>query len=365
MNKKVLLGTTALVAAGFAVQDARAADPISLSLGGYQYWGAFAADYDADNLGDASIKYDGEIHFKGKTVLDNGLEVGVRLELEGEQDRPAGDKQDQMDETYTYVSGSFGEIRVGNDDVIPAMMGTAAPYVDYIFGANSPYFSPSGIYMSTFPNMGDQAQFMYFTPVFNGLQVGVAYAPETDTEARQGFYGKGEPYQVAADNGNTTSVAIRFDGGFGEGVGVAAAAGYVKEGREGADDPVDGDAWNVGLSLSMGSFAVGGSYMVSEDTGVYDVGFKGTTYDLGVTYSDGPMSVGISWMHGEQEGTGNGETTYGEEEADSYRFQMSYDMGAGVSVGATLGQDDAGDSGAFFGSSGETTFGAAALLVNF
>jgi len=46
--KKVLLGTTALVSAGFAAQTAQAADPIELSIGGYHNWLVFYADNDSN-----------------------------------------------------------------------------------------------------------------------------------------------------------------------------------------------------------------------------------------------------------------------------------------------------------------------------
>src|SRR4029450_5160798 len=53
---------------------------------------------------------DAEIHFVGSTVLDNGLEVGARVALEGEDD------SDQIDEAWIWFSGGFGEVRIGSDD---------------------------------------------------------------------------------------------------------------------------------------------------------------------------------------------------------------------------------------------------------
>ncbi|MBT5433793.1 MAG: porin, partial [Rhodospirillaceae bacterium] len=102
--KKLLLGTTALVSAGFVAQNAQAADPIELSIGGYHNWAFFFADNDSTpatgtlpaepgfGLGDHDLKFSGEVQLRGSTVLDNGLEVGVRIEIEGET------QGDQMDE---------------------------------------------------------------------------------------------------------------------------------------------------------------------------------------------------------------------------------------------------------------------------
>ena len=131
--KKFLLGTTALVSAGLVAQSAQAADPIELSIGGYHNWAYFFAKNDNNpaagtlpaepgfNLGDHDLKFDGELQLRGSTVLDNGLEVGVRIEIEGET------QGDQLDENYAWIEGSFGTFRFGNDDPVSYIMATAAP----------------------------------------------------------------------------------------------------------------------------------------------------------------------------------------------------------------------------------------------
>src|SRR5262245_45753484 len=88
--KKALLGTTALVAAGLAVGDAYAADGVKLGIGG-RYMGAagviFGEDSDTYSTGNTRnyvFKQDVEVYFLGETVLDNGLTVGARVELEGQ-----------------------------------------------------------------------------------------------------------------------------------------------------------------------------------------------------------------------------------------------------------------------------------------
>src|SRR5687767_14546849 len=100
----LLLGSTALIGAGLAVasQPASAADGIKLGVGGY-FRTAYMAVFDDDSEGEPGnetntdgVFSDAEIHFTGSTVLDNGLEVGARVELEGEDD------EDQIDEAWIY-----------------------------------------------------------------------------------------------------------------------------------------------------------------------------------------------------------------------------------------------------------------------
>ena len=240
-----------------------------------------------------------------------------------------------MDELYSYISGSFGTLRVGNDDPAAYQLATAAPYPDYIFNGNTPFFSPSGAFLSTFPYASDGASLIYFTPALGGLSMAVSYAPEGAVEAHS--HGDTGAYATAKHTDDQiTSIGVRYDGSMGMDMGVAAAAGWTQ-----FNDSTDG--MNVGLSLSMGSFAVGGSYADRDpDTGTDPE----PTYDLGATYSDGPMTLGVSWITQDQE-------------ADLYRLQLAYDLGAGVSVNSAIGIDkpEADNS--------DTTFVGTALIVGF
>ena len=211
-----------------------AAEPISITVGGNSHWGIAVVDNDLDGKGtdadgealpetdDIAISNDVELRFAGSTVLDSGVEVGVRIEIEGEE------SSDQGDETYAYVEGSFGTLRIGNDDPASYSMGTAAPYATYFYGINTPYWSGSftgnpSNWHSTFADAGagDSASVMYYSPVINGFQFGVSYAPEAGSEAQSGTAGRGKGHDVYA-------VGARYDGAFGD-AGVTIAAGYASK----------------------------------------------------------------------------------------------------------------------------------------
>ena len=100
--KHILLGTTALVAAGLMAGPAAAQQGVQLGLGGF-YFGALGGnvdeDFDANGFSDNDkntwdFKQDVEVHFLGETTLDNGLTVGARIELEAQQ------QDDQIDEVW-------------------------------------------------------------------------------------------------------------------------------------------------------------------------------------------------------------------------------------------------------------------------
>src|SRR4030095_2287266 len=110
MTRATLLGSTALFVAGLMANTAMAADGIKLGVGGF-FREAYMVTFDDDSEGELGNERntdgffnDAEIHFTGSTVLDNGLEVGARVELEGEDD-----DSDQIDEAWVYFSGGFGE----------------------------------------------------------------------------------------------------------------------------------------------------------------------------------------------------------------------------------------------------------------
>ena len=367
--KKVLLGTTALVSAGLVAQQAQAADPIQLSIGGYQNWALFWADNDdapatgtipaepGFNKGSSDIKYIGEVHFKGKTVLDNGLEVGVRFELEGETGG------DNMDETYAYVEGSFGQVRVGNDDPVSYAMATAAPYINYVFNANSPSVYGNGLSQffgqttgllrsrfsaggtatfATFPNQsGDDAQLAYFSPVFNGFQFGVSYKMDTGEARDADLYLL--PVKTGGGHAGVLSVGGRYDGEIGE-LGVTVAGGYMEMAHRALNNaaiaPATSEVWNAGLVLYYGAWGFGGSYMGVDD----QLNISGTdteAFDLGIAYySDGPWSAGFYYMWSETDyAAGNLVATSVTDEFQAFSLIGQYEMGPGIALTGTVGFD--------------------------
>jgi hypothetical protein len=400
--KKVLLGTTALVSAGLLAQQAQAADPIKLSVGGYQYWGVAYAHNDNNpgtatipaepgfNKGDHQVYFDGEIQFKGSTVLDNGLEVGVRFELEGET------QADQMDETYAWVKGSFGTLQIGNNDPASLELATAAPYVDYLFNGNSPYFSVNGLSQffaqttgllrsrfaagayatfATFPNQAfDNGQLMYFTPVFNGFQFGASYSPAGGETRMSNAYllpvkTGGSSTSPAFTHGSVTSLAGRYDGQIGD-VSVTAAVGWMNMQDKAINNlptglqSSDSQAWDAGLVLYYGKWAIGGSYLKNNDW--HNVsGTDTTAYDMGITYtSDGPWSAGISWLHQKIDyAAGTLVAASATDKFNAYTLQGGYALGPGIKLDGTLARQTFKDG--VVGTTYDTTVVAGGMMINF
>ncbi len=327
--------------------DEMMAEPISLSVGGNSHWGVAVSDNDAtpDN-DDISIANDVEISFAGSTVLDSGLEIGVRMELEGEQ------ASDQMDETYAYIEGSFGTLRIGNDDAASAQMGTAAPYATYFYGLNTPYWayspgissafegSSNATWMSTFAGVdaGDSASIMYFSPSFNGIQFGLSYAPEAGEEARNSPADQSEGNEVA-------SVGIRYDGSFGD-AGVAFSVGYASLDDNAADTTTED--MSMGVVVSMSDVSVGGSFRTTD----YDAGGDDLVqFDAGISYSMGNLTVSANFGAVEQEDANT--------DAELARLLANYNLGPGISLAGAVGSDSNNVTG------NDSTFAGVALGISF
>jgi hypothetical protein len=203
MMKKLLLGSTALVAGGLMAAPAMAADPIKIGVGGYYTFYGVAGSIDPTYALNGSVTQykgfeilqEGEIHFIGQTKLDNGTSVGLTVELEGWNPNHgvtgAATGNAQIDEAFMFAFGDWGRIEIGGRDAASYRMyyGTPSAFIGFgaiqhnhnwasnaVIGFNKAY----GRTMATTitPQWQDQNRINYFTPRFAGLQIGIGYAPK-------------------------------------------------------------------------------------------------------------------------------------------------------------------------------------------
>src|SRR5687768_1190848 len=202
--KKTLLASSALLGVGLMASPAFAADGIKLGVGGF-FKTAYMVNFDDDSEGDLGnerntdgVFSDAEVHFTGSTILDNGLEVGARVELEGEDDTSPDGDGDQVDEAWIWFSGGFGELRMGSEDdalantciVPPGGTGNFSAFSPNQWGANSGLIAslPFGVPFSSnsvctgVDLRSDAQKFVYISPVFAGFQLTASYTPDASAE---------------------------------------------------------------------------------------------------------------------------------------------------------------------------------------
>ena len=177
--KKFLFGTTAIAAVAMA--GVASAKDVELGLGGYMRVGAaYVSEPEAAGAGDEDENFvllrDGEIHFKGKGTLDNGLTIEARVELE------AFTTGDQIDENWVRVSSSFGQIMIGGNDnaaINAGYVGFTSTFINHANADGTYVFTPGNV--GTY-NQEDDIGIHYYTPTIAGFQVGVSYQPDDDND---------------------------------------------------------------------------------------------------------------------------------------------------------------------------------------
>jgi len=323
--KKILFASSALVAVA-AAGSAQASEPIQLSVGGFMnQWIGFA---DEDNTGAGGRKNafqsNTEIHFTGSTTLDNGIEVGAVVELEGET------SSDQIDEQYLYINGGFGRLEVGKNDSAADSMQLAAPAVGPV-GINDgdlTIWTNANYLIDTSTTAGDQNRATYYTPSLGGFRLGVSYADDSgrngsfDSDVTDGAIG-GLHDDTSGDGLNIVSGGVEYSGDFnGVSLGVSAIA----------ENYGEGNVYGGGVNVGFANFTVGGSYSHVEDD--YGVGERGTAdsddtdqFDLGVSYAMDAAAVSLTYGYADySKGADAGDSG----EINTVDLGLSYTLGAGV-----------------------------------
>jgi len=315
--KKILIASSALVAVAFAGQ-AQASEKISLSVGGYmeQWIGGVSQDKTsaAGALGQGrknAFQSDTEIHFSGSTTLDNGIEIGAKVEMEGEG---AGG----VDEQYLYINGGFGQVKLGAEDGAAADMSITAPSVGPA-GVNDGD-APAFAYMaSTADNVwdhGDANKLTYYTPVIGGFRAGLSYTDDSNSE--------GDDDATTGDN--VVAAGVEYIGDF-DGVSIAVSATGEQQG--------EGEWYHVGGTVGFGNITVGTSY--GEKDAEYGFGENKITtedddmgWDVGVSYAMDAATVSLAYMYSEVGLDSTTAATTGVNEINTVDLGLAYTLGAGV-----------------------------------
>lgn len=332
--KKILLGTTALAAAGLVAPAALAEEGLTVGINGY-YTGevAIVDTNDSQVFGveedDVQVKHEGEISINGAVTLDNGITAGVEVNIEATNF--AGGFGTQIDEAYAFVEGSFGRVQVGEEASAAFLMHYSAPYFVASHGVDSPNFANTNRITSartaTYITIsGDTNKVTYFTPRFSGFQLGVSYTPETlfGDVGGQGSAGGSRAFGLVGNPGvgfeDTIEIGANYTGKIGEAeVGVSAGYATADANAAGASDP---DAWSVGANVTLGAFSIGGGYYSSEDLNIADE----DAFSVAVQYVTGPWTLGAGYFQSELDFVGN-DPTY-----QTYEVGAQYALGKGVSV---------------------------------
>jgi outer membrane protein OmpU len=345
--KKILLGTTAIAAAALYAQSAQA--QLTVSLGGYtEFFGAY---YDDDVPGRTSREFqlETEIVVRADGKADNGLLYGAKVELQNSTVASAVG----TDEASVYLSGTWGRIELGDFDGAADTLAIYAPLIgieqidgdaydfltatdpatDITFGAR-PFFD-----LVKAPDSGDATKVMYLTPRFAGIQAGVSYATQNQSDAQN----------VVALKENTPSYkdfwefGANYSGtlaGFSLAVGATASMGSGEDRQAPPFTAVttqleDFFAWQAGAQFGYGGLKFGGGYIDGDDFGALRNTEAGdaTAWHVGASYTAGPFAVGVTYA--DAEGAKADGVTYASD-YKSYGGGVAYTLAPGLVIQGDL-----------------------------
>jgi predicted porin len=365
--KKVLLSTAAICGLVMAASPAQA--QLSVDLGGYFKGYGFYTDQDDDNGGVAGagesrnfdIIRNTEVHVGGETTLDNGLTVGVHLEMEADGNSADGF---EVQESYAYFSGGWGRVNFGAEDGAAYLLQVAAPSADenldgirqFVNPINYAAMDPAGAVAlgALVVEGGDGVDYdqdvsgyadklTYLTPIMNGFQLGMSYTPDLADASTEDALNLND---VDEAFGAVYEAAVRYEGQFNN-VGVIVGAGYTHADLENliapqaAGEPTDDrTAWNVGLDLDIGPFGVGVIYMEDDfgetATGVTTEQEEEQTLVVGVDYTTGPFKLGASYMDVDGENNVAGAVGNDGVETNRYTGGVVYTYGPGMTFRGSI-----------------------------
>lgn len=346
--KKILFGTTALAALGLvlaaapAVAQAPAAGfkstNFDFTVGGYARQFVLSSGNQGNRTQDAAgaqtinnvqtfdQQSDLRLVIVAATTMANGIRVGQNLQWDALA--PTSAASSQIRRNWSFLSGGFGELRLGSTDAVTQTMFVGAP--DAFTGPGSVndgkiydnILSPTktGTSDATFVTnirLWDRSanKIQYYTPRFEGFQLGLNYTPDATQNINGSLATNNLSYRygkaIALNYTNTLAgVAVQAYGGYLTWEAPAAIAGSATAVIK------DPKAYGLGLQLGYMGFGLGGSYANIQDginmsrgnTGVApaiggasNYTIDGDVYEIGASYTFGPAMVSLNYLDGKNE----------------------------------------------------------------
>ncbi len=352
--KKALLGSTALLVS-VAMFAGPAAAEFETTLSGFLKAEFWTADQDVDDPREYVFGVDdSEFHIKAKNTADNGLTYGVTFEFE------VTDSIDS-DEAYLWFEGEWGTIQLGGNDGMTETMPYSGDFsltaafgydggLQAVWNRQNDIFSPD-----LAADTGDAAKINYYSPRFNGFQLGLTYLPDSgqatagsdslDSDsavkavtqvdaAGKAIAGPSFISIAGSDNQDEDifQVGLNFVdtiNGFDIGVGGAYSTSSPESGSSAGREDTEGV--HVGFNIGTQGFSFGASYGDNFDSGCDTADGSGCDggqfYDVAGAYSTGPVTVSVGYFHSERDNTS---TT--DEDTDIVSIGAKYALAPGAVV---------------------------------
>ena len=318
------------------------------------------------------FRNDTEIHVHFNQTADNGMRYGAVIELEA--DISAADRNEGLnaDKTYIFLQGNAGRLELGSNSDAGHTLGVSASNIaaaaggihgDYDLYVHFPE-APGGMHHINIihsPSLPlsymhgvseDASKITYYSPLFNGLQFGVSFIPDSgDAGSAAGFSGENNMMQFE----NAFNIGLNYQRDLGHDISVTASAiGEFGEAENAMRE--DLAAYALGLNLHYAGFSLGGSYSDWGDSTLTTASTSddGGYWSLGAAYAAGNAGFSVTYMESEVD---NNELT-------ALSIGADYLLAPGLTpyVETTIFDIDAGDA-SISGNNGVVTL--AGVQLNF
>ncbi len=307
--KNIFLGTSALVGVALLAGAALAEDP-KVMVGGVIDFQAGYGNGDAIAGSERRIAFrnDTEINISVEGKSDQGLGYGAVVDLEGDINGDADRQGTNAARTYLFTDGSFGRVEMGSvEGSAQTMQVDAATIARATGGVNGDwdrFASQSGArfisraalpsYQGNITDIGgddttqNAAKLNYYSPRFSGFQLGLSYAPNSDSRGNA-------VNRVRSLNkfGNVMDASVGYEGQFNN-IGLKASGAYERGNGNAIQGTQTYDAYNLGAVVTAFGINFAGSY--GDLDNAYGAGTSADYYTLGAAYDFGPFGASVTWL---------------------------------------------------------------------
>lgn len=286
---------------------------------------------------------DTEIHLKGEGLLDNGVKLGVAVEVTA--DRGDGN----IDKSFLYAEHEWGRVEIGANNGAAYLLQVEAPSADSNYDGARQYVRAVNYTLAPAiftPLSGHDLEYAhdisastdkinYLTPVFSGFQAGISYTPDTQASAFTGHQESTATSRglngvntddVTGAYGSAWDVAARYETQIND-VGLLVGAGYVHVDLEKSDmGKSDLHSWNAAMALNYQGWGAGISYTENNNGRRTDTDTE--ILVIGADYSTGSWKFGASYYGRTDENFTGGAPL----DTDRYSWGAGYTYGPGMSL---------------------------------
>ena len=334
--KKQLLGSTIIVAAGLlAAAPVVAAEAPTVSFSGYTRVELSFSDQDLDAGRERGYHIETDenyLNWNAKGTADNGMTYAATAKMEFNKGGSLG-----ADEAYLSFGGEWGSVVMGDDDgADDIMMVGGYSLLTAGFGYDGGYgsqvnFSSKGSGAHAFASLtgdtGDATKVSYFTPRWNGLQLGASWTPDSGHTFDAGI---GNSPDNDGSLENAVGLGVNYNQKHGE-VGVKFGAtigiGSYENTGDVASTKEDVSAFSIGGNLSYTGVSFGAGYGNNGESGcamANSLCDAGEWWDVSAQYKFGSTTVASGYFNS----TGNPGGAVADTEIGVWTLGVSHNLAA-------------------------------------